>query len=292
MADFLEERLCTLINYGSNFQDDYLVEITETAGGQEYRSMPHPFPRRTFDVSYMLESAEMWSLLLNLYHRAHGKYAGFRARCADEYSSNGATGTPTAFDQTMGLVSAGVYQLRKYYGTDAPAGSSGYPYRIIFKPVAGTVKVSIGTTEIRAADLSVVTTSGQVTITPNYSYTVTNITKAASAVVTLNSVTGLQTGMSVGFSGILGMTQINGLRGFITAINGLNVTVGINSSGFGTWSSGGTQICATRPLSGENVKAGFEFDFPVRFNTVIPVGQDYPTGRTLDGIELIELLNP
>lgn len=289
MADFLEERLFSLVRYGAGYQDDYEVGITETKGGNEYRNLVHPFPRRKFDVSYLLDNALMWGQLLNLYHRAHGKFAGFRARCLDEYSSNGAITAPTAFDQAMGLVSAGVYQLRKYYGTDATAGASGYPYRVIYKPVAGTVKVSIGATEIRPADWSVATTTGLVTFVANITKAITAITKAASAVLTIGTHT-LVIGQSVQVSGVVGMTQINGLRALITAVGGTTITLAINSTAFSTYTSGGS--VNTNPQSGEAVQAGFEFDFPVRFDTTLPVGQNYPAHRVIDGVTLIELLNP
>jgi hypothetical protein len=50
-------------------------------------------------------------------------------------------------------------------------------------------------------------------------------------------------------------------------------------------------VCSS-DLSGEAITAGFEFDFPVRFNTTLPIGQDYPNYRPVDGVELIELLQP
>lgn len=289
MADFLEERLHELINYGSSYVDDYAVEVAETSGGQEYRSMTHPFPRRKFDISYLLETDASHQLLLAVYHRAHGRFAGFRARCFDEYSSNGRVGTPTAFDQLMAPVSAGVYQLQKQYGTDKAAGATGYPARTIFKPVAGTVKVAIGATEIRAADWTVATTTGRVTFAADQSGTITGISQAAQAVIGF-AAHSFVVGQSIQISGVAGMTQINGLRALVTAVSGLNVTVAINSAGFSAWTSGG--VAHTRPQSGEVVKAGFEFDFPVRFNSSLPVGQDYPGLRSVDGVELIELLNP
>jgi len=289
MADFLEERLLTTILVGAGYQDDYSVGIVQTSGGQEFRSMDHPFPRRKFNVSYMLNTAELSAKLMSMYHRAHGKYAGFRVRCADEWSSNGDRGVPAAFDQPTGLVSAGVYQLRKYYGTDGVAGASGHPYRNIYKPVAGTVKVGIGTTEIRAADWSIVTTTGRVTFAVNNTKTITAITNAAAAVVTVGANT-FESGQSVIFSGVLGMTQINGLRALITAIGATTITVAINSTAFGIYTSAGA--VNTNPQTGENVRAGFEFDYPARFNSAIPVGQDYTDWRTIDGVELIELLNP
>lgn len=290
MADFLEERISDLIRMGASFTDEYSVNIVQTSGGQEFRSLNHPFPARIFDVSYLMDNATSYSQLQAIYHRAHGKYAGFRVRCYDEWSSNGRVGTPTAMDQPMGLVSAGVYQLRKYYGTDKTAGASGYAYREIRKPVSGTVKVGIGTTQIRSADWSVVTTTGRVTFAADQTKSITGISAASSAVITVGASHGFADGQSVHISGVSGMTQINGLRSLITAHDATTITVAINSSAFSAWTSGG--VVHTRPQTGETVTAGFEFDFPVRFNTSMPIGQDYPNHRSIDGVELIELLNP
>jgi len=289
MPDFLEERLSELVRMGASYQDDYAVDIITTSGGQEYRRLVHQFPVRKFDVSYLLDSDQTYAELQAIYHRAHGKYAGFRVRCYDEYSSNGRVGVPTAFDQAMALVSDGVYQLRKYYGTDKTAGATGYAYREIKKPVSGTVKVGIGTTEIRSEDWSVVTTTGRVTFAANQTYNITAITKAASAVLTIGSHP-LVAGQSVQVSGVSGMTQINGLRALITAKDATTITVAINSTAFSTYTSGGA--VNTRPQAGEAVTAGFEFDFPVRFNTTLPIGQDYPGYRSVDGVELMEIINP
>ena len=290
MADFLEERLDhQKIKMGASFTEQYAVNIVTTSGGNEYRSLIHPFPARTFDISQLLEKSETYNYILALYHRAHGQYAGFRIRCYDEFSSNGNIGTLTAFDQPMLLVSAGVYQIVKQYGTNGTAGSSGYPYRVIYKPVSGTVKVGIGVTEIRSADWSVNTTTGRVTMAANNGHAVTNISKAASAVVTLGAHTYV-TGMSVNFKSVAGMTQINGMRGLITSYDATTITVAINTSAFGVYTSGGETN--TAPQTGETVTAGFQFDWPVRFNGSLVIGQDYPTHRNADGIELIEILNP
>jgi len=289
MPDFLEERLSDLVRMGASYQDDYAVTISQTSGGQEFRSLTHPFPVRKFDISYLLNNDQTYAQLQGIYHRAHGRFGGFRVRCYDEWSSNGRVGTPGAFDQAMGLVSAGVYQLRKYYGTDKAAGATGYAYREIKKPVAGTAKVAIGATEIRAADWSLVSTTGRVTFTANKTFNLTGISKAAQAVLTVASHT-LVVGQSVQVSGVVGMTQINGLRALVTAQTSTTITVAINSTAFGTWTSGGT--INTNPQTGEAVTAGFEFDFPVRFNSTMPIGQDFPGYRAVDGVELIELLNP
>ena len=287
MADFLEERLLGCLRYGASYADEYKVSIIETSGGQEYRSLTHPYPKRSFDVSYLLERDELYVNLLGLYHRAHGMYAGFRAHCLDEYSSNGATGVPTSFDQPMGLVSAGVYQLRKYYGTDGLAGGAGFPYRNVYKPVAGTVQVAIGATEIRPEDWSVVTSTGVVTFAADQTYSVTGLASGTTTEITIGAHT-LVTGQSVHVSGVVG-SPLPAYRALILGTTPTTIVVQVDTTGF-TYTSGG--VVHTRPQEGEPVTAGFEFDFPVRFNTVLPIGMDYPNHRTVDGVQLVELLNP
>jgi len=213
MADFLEERIDhQKIKMGASFTDQYAVNIVQTSGGNEYRSLIHPFPVRTFDISQLLEKAETYSYILALYHRAHGQYAGFRIRCYDEFSSNGSTGTPTALDQPTLVLTATTRQLVKQYGTNKTAGASGYPYRQIKKPVAGTVFVAKNGTPLSGGDFSVNTTTGVITV--------------PTAIIS------------------------------------------------------------------DTITAGFEFDWPVRFNGSLVIGQDYPTHRNADGIELVEIINP
>lgn len=292
MADFLEERLDhQKIKMGAAFTDQYAVNVVSTAGGQEYRSLVQPFPVRTFDISQLLEKSETYNYILALYHRAHGQYAGFRIRCYDEFSSNGNIGTPTAADQPCLTVSAGLtYQLIKRYGTNGTAGASGYPYRIIKKPVSGTVKVAVAMVESTSVmSWTVDTTTGLVTFA-NTTKSITGISQSAAAVITLDIGHGFIGGESVYVSGVSGMTQINGARYYVTTVAPTTITVAVNSSAFSAYTSGGT--VKTAPQVGEAVTAGFEFDWPVRFNGSMVIGQDYPTHRNADGIELVEILNP
>lgn len=67
--------------------------------------------------------------------------------------------------------------------------------------------------------------------------TITGISKAAQAVVTCAN--SLAVGDVVTFSGVVGMTQINTLRGKVVAAAGGNFTVDINTTGFTTYGSGG-----------------------------------------------------
>lgn len=290
MADFLEERFCDLVRYGSSWQDDYAVNVVKTSGGQEYRSLAHPFPLRKFDVSYLLDRADTAAKLLAVWHRAHGQFAGFRARCYDEWSSNGMTGAPTAFDQPLALVSGLVWQMRKYYGTDKAAGATGYPYRTIYKPVAGTALVAIGATPIRSADWSVATTTGRVTFAADQTKSITGIGQAAQAQIVVGAAHGLVAGQSVHISGVGGMVQINNQRALIVSTDATSITVAINSSAYSVYTSGG--VVHTAPQTGETCTWGGEWDFMVRFASDLVVGQDYPNHRSADGVVLQELIAP
>lgn len=285
---FLEETLPVGVSLGASFADDYHVEIIRTSGGQEYRRLVHPYPQRRFRVSYTRETADLWDEIVALYHRAYGSFAGFRVRAIDDYSTNGHTGTPTDADQDMALVSAGVYQLQKEYGAGATPIAIGLPVRTIYKPVAGTTLVAVGGVAIDASMITIDTTDGTVTFAANKTFAIAAITQAASAVVTIGAHT-LLVGESVHFSSVAGMTQINGLRGTITAVGGTTITVGIDSSAFSAYTSGGS--VNTRPQSGEAVTGGCEFDTPCRFESAVEVMVNYPNVRETGEIELVELLS-
>lgn len=291
MPEFLEERLPIGVRMGATFADEYRVDITQTADGSEYRRLVHPYPRRVFNVAYTQQTADLWDAILALYHRAYGMFAGFRVKAVDDYSTNGRTGTPTATDQTLAVVTAGsVYQLQVKYGAGGTPLGIGEPVRTIFKPVSGTTKVAVGGVEVSSPAMwSVSTTTGRVGFAANKTRSITGITQAASAVITVGAHT-FVTGESVHFTGVSGMTQINGMRGTITGTGATTITVDINSIAFTAYASGGT--VNTNPQTGEAVTGGCEFDIPCRFNSRIDVAAVARDVRVVESIEIIELLNP
>lgn len=290
MAEFLEERLPLSVRMGARFADEYNVEITQTAGGSEYRRLVHPYPRRVFTVAYTQLTADLWSQVLALYHRAYGMYAGFRVKAVDDYTTNSRTAAPTATDQPLAVVTAGsVYQLQVAYGSGTTPLGIGTPYRTIFKPVAATTRVAIGSQEQAASMWSVSTVTGRVSFAANKTRAITGITNAASAVVTVGAHT-FAVGESVHFSSVFGMASINGLRGMITATAATTITVAIDTSLFAAYISGGT--VNTNPQTGETIYGGCEFDIPCRFNGRIDVTAIAYGVRESGEIELVELLNP
>lgn len=286
---FLEERLPACVRLGASWSENYDVIITRTASSSEYRQLVQPFPIRRFRVSYIRDDVDtLYDEIVALYHRVYGTFAGFRVKSLDDFTSNNNVDPPTAFDQPLVLVSTGVYQLQKEYGTGEPGLSIGYPVRTIFKPVSGTVKVSIGSSEVTG--WTVDTTTGLVTFAANNSKAITAITKGATTVITVGASHGYTVGTSVYISGVVGMTQINGARATISAVGANTITIPINSIAFSDYVSGGT--VNTRPQSGEVVKGGFEFDIPARFDSTFDVTPLTPNIRETGTIDLVELLNP
>jgi uncharacterized protein (TIGR02217 family) len=293
MGAFLEERLSVAVKYGATYGDDYSVEITKTKNGSEYRNLLHPFPVREFHFAFDAKATTLYQNIANTYHRAFGRYAGFRVKCLDDYTTNGQTGAPTAFDQALATISLGAtYQLQKVYGEGGTPLSIGRPYRTIFKPVAATTLVGINGVLIRSSDWSVDTTTGIITFVADVTtgVAITAVSKANPCVITYASAPPFVTGQAVNLSNFAGMTQLNGQRSLIT-VSGNNVTLtGINSSAYSVWSSGGT--LHTRPQTGEAVTGGCEFDIPARFDSTLNITQNLIDYRDIAALTLLEILNP
>ena len=75
-----------------------------------------------------------------------------------------------------------------------------------------------------------------------------------------------------------------------TARTTATITVAINSSVFSAYVSGGT--VQTKPIAGEEVTGGCEFDVPCAFDSTFQVTALDPRHREVSGLRLIELLDP
>ncbi len=290
MAEFLDERLPIDIRMGASHTDDYAVNIVQTAGGAEYRNLVHAYPMRRWTINFTLLRDDLASRVLALYHRAYGKFAGFRVRDFDDYNSSASgRGVITNTDQTLSLVSTGIYQLRKQYGAGGTPLSIGRPSRVIYKPVASTVLVAAGGVSMASFQWSLDASTGRVTFAANSTASISGISKASSAVITFGSAHPFIITQAVHISGVSGMTGINGKRATITGSSTYTITVNIDSTGYNTYSSGGT--VNTRPQS-ETVTAGFEFDIPARFDSAIDVASLSSDVRDCGSIDIVEILNP
>lgn len=282
---FLEERLPTTIDWGGSFSEKHAIQTVTTAGGNEYRSLRHPYVQLSYDIAYKRDIGFVRQKILDLYTRANGTFRGFRVKDSKDFSSNAYDQPATAFDQPMLLISGTSYQLMRWYGNSVDPMCA---RRRVRKPVAGTVKVGIGGVAIQSAQWSVDTTTGIVTIAANKTGAISGITQGVTTIIAVPNTTVV--GESVYISGCAGMTQINGLRGVITSRTSTSIAVAINSTSFSPYTSGGT--INTAPQAGEAVTAGFEFDIPCRFNT--DLSGAFSDWGTIDatGIQVLEILNP
>lgn len=301
---FLEERMNEQFSFGSSISEMYDVDIVETSNGNEYRTLRHPYPKLLIDLQFT-NKTESWfyDYIADLYKRSGGMFGGFRFKNPSDYSSNDFNGTPTYNDQAAVFVSDGVYQVSRWYGTE---GGSDASYRRVKKLVSGSLLVGIRddnddpnqltlgslSPDLWTADYN----SGLITFAPNISRTITGITQAAQAEITVGSGHGFVAGRSVHISGVAGMTQINGKRAAIQSVTSTTIVVNINSSGYSAFSSSSPlgQV-NTRPQENETVTCGYQFDIPVRFAT--DLSTSYNTRNTTDviissGIQLIEIFNP
>lgn len=70
-------------------------------------------------------------------------------------------------------------------------------------------------------------------------YNITGITNASSAVVTVSAAHGIKVGDVVGLNFVVGMTEVNGNSYTVTNVSGNDITLNVDSTLFGAWTSAG-----------------------------------------------------
>lgn len=268
-----EVRLQETISRGATGGPEYATVVVIGAAGTEQRIAQRSQGLYRFDVQHEMRTAAMAAEIVAFFQARQGRARGFRFKDWADYSATNEplspTGTPTV-------------QLIKTYTSGLVSR-----VRLITKPVSGTVTLRKNTVSL--GGISVATTTGLVTLPVVNSKSITGITAAGAAVVTVGAAHGFAAGDLIYFTGVVGMTQINGLVGTITATAATTITVNIASSGFTAYSSGGT--AATYLTATDDLDASFEFDTPVRFDMdrleVEQVDVDY---FNFSQIPLVELL--
>ena len=294
---FIDERFTESFSYGSSLGKDYAVDIIETDGWNEYRRQRNPYPRLEIDLDFS-NRTEDWvnTYLRDFYDRSGGKFGTFRWLNPTDYSTNGTKGVPTANDQACVAV-ASDYQITKWYGTESVSTSA---RRRIRKPNTGTVLVGIRDDYSNAIPqtngYTVAESTGLITFAANKSYFITNITQAATAVLTIGTHT-LVANDTVHISSVSGMTEINGLRGTVLSKTATTITVDINTTAFTAFSltSPNPAVVNTNPQTNEVVTAGCYFDIPVRFDSdSVEQILNRNASNVIMGtsVRLIEVLNP
>lgn len=245
--DIDEVRVSEDIARGATGGAEFSTVVVISASGAEQRIPQRSQGLYRFDVQHQMRTAAQAAAIEAFFQARQGKARGFRFKDWGDYRATNEplapTGTPTV-------------QLIKTYTSLVSR------VRTITKPVSGTV--TLRKNAVNLVGISVNTTTGLVTLPVVNSKSITGITAAASAVVTVGAAHGFVTGQLVYFSGVVGMTQINGLVGTVTGTAATTITVNIASTGFTTYTSGGT--AASYVTATDAIDWTGEFDTPVRFD--------------------------
>ena len=261
-----------LISRGATGGPVFSTRVIVSATGVEQRIGEWAVARHQWDVSHALRTPTSMNALMAFFIARQGKSRGFRFKDWRDYQATAAPLTPTG---------ASTLQLTKTY----TSGVQSY-VRKIYKPVqsAGIV-LTVGGSPSTAFALD--WNSGLLFLSVLLSGSITAITKAASAVVT-SAAHPFSIGEYVEFSGVVGMTEINGEVGQITAKTVNTFTVNIASTAFTTYVSGGSAKKYLQPS--DVVTWTGEFDVPVRFDTdQMQLLQADSQARAWDNIPIIEL---
>jgi len=111
-----------------------------TAGGAEQRNSEWADARLRFDAGPGVRGEEELGELLGFFRARRGAAVGFRFEDPFDHSSSGMTGMPGAADQLLGLGNG----VRSEFALVKDYGGQG---RRITRPVAGSVRVSVGGAE-------------------------------------------------------------------------------------------------------------------------------------------------
>lgn len=115
----------------------FSTNVVTSASGNEYRNANWQQARLSFDAGPGVRSDAEVEELLAFFRARRGAAVGFRFRDPYDFSSNGMSGNPGAFDQEIGIGdgTTAAFELLKSY-------SSGERRRIT-RPVPGSVRVAI-----------------------------------------------------------------------------------------------------------------------------------------------------
>lgn len=154
---FHEVRLPARLAFGSTGGVERRTEIVTLGSGHERRSTPWAEGRRRYLIGASLRSLDDMAELTAFFEARRGRLYGFRFRDFADFKSCGPGGTVSATDQAIGVGDGErtVFALTKAYGDQM---------RIVRKPVAGSVVISVGGAVLGAGAFAVDETSGAVTL--------------------------------------------------------------------------------------------------------------------------------
>ncbi|RPJ23798.1 MAG: hypothetical protein EHM35_16910, partial [Planctomycetaceae bacterium] len=191
------------ISEGAQGGPGYSTVVVSTSSGAEQRIAQHQMPLYDWDVSQALRTPAQMDELIAFFHVVRGKENGFRFKDWSDFR---------ATDEVLALTGTPTFQLTKTY-----AFGPFSRVRAIYKPVASPA-LTMRKNGASFTAFTVDTTTGLVTLTtPLNSKSITGITQAASAVITVGAAHGFAVNDLVYVSGVVGLVEINDEVGTVTA---------------------------------------------------------------------------
>lgn len=163
MAGFHEVRFPLRVALGTSGGPVRRTDIVSLSNGRENRNRRWQDARRRYDAGSGVRSLDDLYAVLAFFEARAGQFYGFRFHDPVDHKSCAPGAAVGAGDQIIGTGngSTATFQLVKRY-----ADAGGGAMRVIGKPVAGTVQVSVAGSVVPAADYTVSDATGVVTFKP------------------------------------------------------------------------------------------------------------------------------
>jgi len=163
MAGFHEVRFPLRVALGTSGGPVRRTDIVSLSNGRENRNRRWQDARRRYDAGSGVRSIDDLYAVLAFFEARAGQFYGFRFRDPVDYRSGMPGALPAASDQEIGTGdgTTAAFQLVKRY-----ADAGGATVRVIEKPVAGSVVLSLAGSAVPAADYTVDAATGIVTFKP------------------------------------------------------------------------------------------------------------------------------
>ena len=141
---FHEIRFPDNISRGARGGPERRTQVVELASGDEERNANWANSRRRYDVAYGIRRADDLAAVVAFFEARNGRLYGFRYKDWADYKSSLPSQAITATDQQIGTGTGiqNTFALAKRYTSGAQAW-----VRTIAKPVAGSVRIALGTVE-------------------------------------------------------------------------------------------------------------------------------------------------
>lgn len=263
-----------LIAFGVSGGPGYVTTLVANSAGYESRDQTDENGLGSWTVSFNAKRKVETDILVAFFRVMRGRLFSFPFRDWTDYQvtvDNGVLGPVTPDDSTVYGVGTGfpTYQIyKRYTAVGVPTNFS--VYRPIKKPApenapliyknASAVPDGAGADD-QEANLQ----QGQITFVASVVKNITAISQASSGVVT-SAAHGFTNGLVVYLAAIGGMTQLNGTVATVaSATTNTFVLSGIDTTGFDTYTSGGTASLFPQPTDALTVAC--LFDIPVRLDS-------------------------